>query len=396
MSDTSKGPSKPIVPPIVLSSTFEFPTAESMIDAAVRPCTDHLYTRWSNPTLAQVEQRVAELEGAEQALLTASGMSAIHVALMAALDVGSGRTANGGQTGSGAEGETGVLLVQRETYGATHELVEHVLSPLGIEVRRANVDAMADAAGSLPPRSVIYVELPTNPLIRLVDVSAVRRQAPEDACIIVDATFATPINVRVLDLGADLSVHSATKYLGGHHDLIAGVVSGNGPLIARAWRMRKLFGPVLDPAAAYRLWRGLETLALRVERQNASAADLARRLSNHPRVERVHHPTLEAHPDHALSRRMMRGCGGVLSFEVAGGAPGAAAVANATGHIARAASLGGVSTLVTWPSGVTHVGLSPDERAASGVGPGLLRLAVGIEPVETLWEDLAQALEEAP
>ena len=232
--------------------------------------------------------------------------------------------------------------------------------------------------------------------IRLADIEAIRLQAPQDARIIVDATFATPLNVRVLELGADLAVHSATKYLGGHHDLIAGVVAGGDELMARVWLMRKLFGPVLDPAAAYRLWRGLETLSLRVTRQNETAATLAARLATHPRVERVHYPTLPSHPDHALATRVMNGCGGVLSFEVAGGAAGAAAVADATQHVARAASLGGVSTLITWPSGVTHMGLTESERAASGVAPGLLRVAVGVEPVDALWRDLEQALAAAP
>ena len=364
----------------MLSSTFEFETAEDMIDAALDPESADLYSRWSNPTVAHVEECLRALEGAERALLTASGMSAVHIALMAALRP--------------REAPPGVLLVQHEVYGATHELVEHVLGPLGVTVRRAHVGDLPAEARALPPRSVIYAEFPTNPLIRLADVPALRAAAPPDACLIVDATFATPINVRVLDLGADLVVHSATKYLGGHHDLIAGVVAGDEATMSRVWQMRKLFGPVLDPAAAYRLWRGLETLPLRVARQNESAADLAARLTKHPGVERVHYPSLPDHPDHALAHRVMSGFGGVLSFEVSGGAPEAARVINATERVAKAASLGGVSTLITWPAGVTHVGLTEAEQRVSGVGAGLLRLAVGVEPVEEIWTDLSRALGE--
>ena len=378
MKKPPKTGSRPLTPPIVLASTFAFEDAEGMVQAALKPGEADLYSRWSNPTLSYVEEALCELEGAEEALLTASGMSAIHAALMAALM-------------SHAEPK-GVLLVQHEIYGATHELVTHILAPLGIRVERANVGDLAAAASALPPRSVIYAELPTNPLIRLADIPAIREAAPDDALLVVDATFASPINAKALSLGADLVVHSATKYLGGHHDLIAGVVAGSSALMSGVWRMRKLFGPVLDPAAAYRLWRGLETLSLRVRAQNETAATLALRLSEHPQVTQVHYPSLPSHPDFDLATRLMSGFGGVLSFEVEGGYQAAATLINATEHIARAASLGGVSSLITWPAGVTHVGLNDEERERSGVAGGLLRLAVGIEDVETIWADLTQAI----
>jgi len=378
-SNTDK--TTPLTPPIVLASAFAFESAEGMIEAARQPGQGDLYSRWSNPTLEYVEDALRKLEGAERALLTASGMSAIHIALMSAL--------------THHKATPGVLLVQNEIYGATHELVSHILEPLGIHVQRAPLTHLAKASRALPPRSVIYAEVPTNPLIRVADIKSVRESAPQDALVIVDATFASPVNVLALSLGADLVVHSATKYLGGHHDLLAGVIAGNDTLMAHAWSMRKLFGPVLDPAAAYRLWRGLETLSLRVETQNASAAILAERLSNHSKVEQVHYPTLLTHPDHELAKRTMSGCGGVLSFEVKGGPDAAARVINATTHIKRAASLGGVSTLITWPAGVTHVGLNDAERKASGVRGGLLRLAIGVESVEVLWKELNQVLTES-
>ncbi|MDP6945961.1 MAG: aminotransferase class I/II-fold pyridoxal phosphate-dependent enzyme [Myxococcota bacterium] len=379
MSAPKTGRSRPLVPPIVLSSTFEFDDADAMTEAALKPGHTPLYSRWSNPTVAAAENAIATLEGAERALVTSSGMSAIHIALIAALDVG--------------HGEPGVLLCQREVYGGTHELVEHVLAPLGVRVQRAGLDDIATAAAALPPGSVIHLEMPTNPLIRVVDLPAVRAAAPPDTRLVVDATFATPVNFRALEQGADISVHSATKYLGGHHDVIAGSIAGSGELLRKAWTLRKLFGPVLDPAAAYRLWRGLETLELRVSRQNASALALSERLRSHSAVARVHYPGLSDHPDHAVAARLFTGAGGVLSFEVRGDDRAAARVVNRVETIARAASLGGVSSLVTWPAGVTHAGLTDEERAASGLSPNLLRLAVGVEAVETLWQDLSRALE---
>ena len=308
-------------------------------------------------------------------------MSAIHIALMAAL--------------MAHDEGTGELLVQHEIYGASHELISQVLAPMGVRVRRAHVQDLAEAARALPPRSVIYAETPTNPLIRVADIAEIRRCAPADARLLVDATFASPLNLRPLDLGADLVIHSATKYLGGHHDLLAGVVAGREELKESVWRMRKLFGPVLDPAAAYRLWRGLETLELRMGAHNANAQLIAERLMDHPSVAQVHYPGLPNHPDHALAQKTMRAGGGVLSFEVKGGAKAAAQVIDNVRDIRRAASLGGVSSLLTWPAGVSHVGLTDDERSVSGVSGALLRLALGIEPVESLWRDLVQALEKA-
>ena len=184
--------------------------------------------------------------------------------------------------------------------------------------------------------------------------------------------------------------------MGGHHDVLAGVVSGDGALIQEVWRWRKILGPTLDPAAAYRVWRGLQTLDLRVERHCATAAELARRLEQHPAVRVVNHPTLPSHPDHALLSRVHRDGlgGGVLSFEV-GSAAAAAAVCDRLEHIVIAASLGGVHTLIAWPAGVTHANVPEEEQAAAGVVPGLLRLAVGLEDVELTWGDLVQALEAA-
>ena len=366
--------SRPVVPPIVLSSTFAFPDSGSEARAAAER-TPHLYTRWSNPTLEAVERAIADLEGAEQAWCTASGMAAISLALLAAARRG------------------GPILVQQPVYGGTHEICEHLLAGIGgIAVQRAVVDELPAAAG-LPAGATIYTEVPANPTNRVADLEAIRAAAPSDARIIVDATFATPIYLRALELGADLVVHSATKYLAGHHDVLAGVVAGSGPQMDELWTLRKLLGPVLDPAAAYRLWRGLETLELRVRRQTATAVELAERLAEHPAVSRVHYPTRPDHPDHDVAHRLLGGFGGVLSFDVAG--VSASAVADGLQRFVHAPSLGGTRSLVSWPAGVSHINLTPAERAASGVSDELLRLAIGLEDPDVLWQDLGRSLDEA-
>ncbi len=360
------------MPPVVLASTFTFATNAEMAEAASTR-TGHIYTRWSNPTLEAVETEIAALEGAERCLVTGSGMAAISLALLAATE--------GGRP----------LLCQREVYGGTHELATHLLAQRGVAVSLHGVDALLGAVSALSGPAAIHLEIPSNPTLRIADLPAIRRAAPPGSLITVDATFATPLHLRALEHGADLVVHSATKYLAGHHDVVCGCISGSGALMERVWLLRKLLGPVLDPAAAYRLWRGLETLPLRLERQCDSAEILARRLAEHPAVARVHHPSLPDHPDHAkLGSWIARG-GAVLSFEVAS-RPRAEAIADGLERFQRAPSLGGVRSLVSWPAGASHVGLSVEERAESGVAPGLLRLAVGVEPVEELWTDLARVL----
>ncbi len=361
--------SKPVNPPVVLSSTFTFECAAAEARAA-RDKTPHIYTRWSNPTNDAVEARIADLEGADRALLAGSGMGAISVALIHAAQQG------------------GTILVQEPVYGGTHELCEHLLKGFGVTIARATVDALVAAATDLRPTS-IYMELPANPTNRIADLPAVRAAAP-DACILVDATFATPVNCRPLEHGADVVLHSASKYLGGHHDLLAGVIAGSGRRMDALWHVRKLLGPTLDPQAAYRLWRGLETLEVRMARINATAALLASRLAEHPTVSAVHYPTLDAHPDHALAPTLLSGFGGVVSIDVP--AERAGAVADALQHFANGPSLGGVRSLVSWPAGVSHINVSPEERARAGISDGLLRLSIGLEDPEILWQDLAEAL----
>lgn len=364
--------SDPAVPPLVLSSTFTFESAQDMA-AAVRREAGHLYTRWDNPTVQALEDDVAAREGAERCLATGSGVSAIHLAFLAALGDG-----------------PGPLAVQNEVYGGTHELLTTLRWP--VEIVRFGLEDAVEVAKSLPLSAAMHLEVPSNPLVRVPDLAAVCDAT--EAAVIVDATFASPSLLKPLAHGAQLVVHSATKYLAGHHDVVAGVLSGNGDLIERAWHLRKVLGPTLDPAAAYRVWRGLRTLDLRIQQQSRSAAVLAERLERHGAVRRVHHPSMLTHPDHDRARTLFRDgfCGGVLAFEVRDAAV-AGAVMDRVERFAIGASLGGVESLITWPAGVTHVQLSPQERDEAGIADGLLRLALGIEDVELLWSDLEQALD---
>jgi cystathionine beta-lyase/cystathionine gamma-synthase len=367
-------PSSPVVPPITLSSTFAF-DSNAQLSRAIQEHTPHVYSRLDNPTVQAVEAEIAALEGAERSLLVGSGVAAVHLALVAALGAG-----------------PGPLVVQHEVYGGTHELVEAVRWP--VPVRRVALDRLIEVGGDLEPGAVLYLETPTNPLVRLIDIAAVRAACGPGVTIIVDGTFASPTLRQPLREGADLVLHSVTKAMGGHHDVVAGVVSGDGALMQEAWRWRKILGPTLDPAAAYRVWRGLQTLSLRVERHSATAHELARRLEAHAAVVAVHTPALPSHPDHALLQTVHRGglAGGVLSFELAT-ASAAARVVDRLRHIAVAASLGGVHTLIAWPAGVTHANVSDEDQRAAGVRPGLLRLAVGLEDIDGIWADLAQALD---
>ncbi len=367
--------SRPVVPPITLSSTFAFDTTVEMADA-VRDKHPHLYSRWSNPTVDAVEAEIARMERADRSILCSSGMAAVHLALLAALGDG-----------------PGPIVALREIYGGTHELLNAMRWPAGVKVRHIGLADLMHEAEFLAPTAVLYLETPTNPLLRVVDVAAVRRRTPGGVRIVVDGTFGSPYLCRLLDHGADLVLHSATKYLGGHHDLVAGVVSGFEPLMGQVCRWRTLLGPTLDPAAAYRLWRGLQTLGLRMERQSRTAAELALFLSDHAKVQAVHHPSLPGHPDHGVCERLHRDGlgGGVLSFEV-DSALDAARMVDRLEHIAVAPSLGGVHSLITWPAGVTHANVSEQEQRKAGILPGLLRLAVGVEDVAELRADLDQAL----
>ncbi len=356
--------------PIFQSATYEY--------AGERSYHDVRYLRTNNtPTQLALHAKIAALESAESALATASGMAAISTTLLALL----------------APGDH--LLAQRCLYGGTHDLVTGELPGLGITCDFIDADRPGSWQELLRANTrAIYVEAMSNPLLEVADLEAVVQFARRHQLVsIIDSTFATPVNFRPIEAGFDLVVHSATKYLNGHADIVAGAVAGAASTIERIRHKANHLGGSLDPHAAFLLQRGLKTLALRVRFQNDSTLAIARFLESHPAVARVNYPGLESHPQHARARRLFAGCGGVLSFELEGAASRADEFARGVHIPAIAPSLGGVHTLLTRPATTSHAGLSRADREALGIGEGLLRLSVGIEATEDLLEDFRQALE---
>lgn len=372
------GPGAPLAPPIVRSSIFRLDDAAYAARAAGQGDRVRCYTRETNPTLEAVEARLAALEGAERALLFASGQAALHALLMAVLERGDR------------------VVAFRQIYGGTLDLSKLLLPKLGVELERIDANDLGTLERLCDERlRLVLCESLSNPLTLVADLPAVARllraRAPR-ALLAVDATLASPLGQRPLALGADLVWHSATKYLGGHSDLIGGVVAGSAERLKPVWLWRTKAGGCMDPDPAYLLDRGVRTLALRLAAQSASALALARVLARHPRVLRVHHCGLEDHPHHALARALLRHTGGLFSFVVRGGDEEALRVIRRLALFAEAASLGGVESLASRPRDLSQVGLSEEERARAGLEPGLIRLSVGIEDPADLEADLLQAL----
>lgn len=369
--------SGPVVEPLVQSSTFAFADHEAMLAAFAAKDAGIVYSRYNNPTLAACESRLAAVEGAEAGLAFASGMAAITTAVLT--------FARSGQR----------VLAQREIYGGSHEFFTHWLPRLGLEVDWFSAgDAAAFEAGLARKPAVVYLETPTNPTLRCIDLRALTARARATGAVsMVDGTFASPINQRPLELGADLVLHSATKYLAGHADLLAGCVLGARERIKAVWKARKLFGGVLDPHGAFLLERSLRTLAVRVEAHNKNGAEVARYLAGHAGVERVYYPGLASHPDHDVARRQMTGFGGMVTVCVRTDGAGAIRFAENLRLFRLAPSLGGVESLVSIPATSSHYALSAEERERAGVPDHMVRLSLGIEDAEDLVRDLEQALE---
>jgi cystathionine beta-lyase/cystathionine gamma-synthase len=366
-----------VVAPLVHSTTFLLDDESYALMTGGRSSESWIYSRIRNPSLDVVQERIAALEGAERCLVLASGMAAIHAAILATVEPGSR------------------VVAHREIYGSTWDLLANVLAPFGVASEFVDLNDDAQRARAFARRpAAVYLESITNPAL---DVPDLARIAPEaraaGASVLVDATFATPLLQRPLELGADLSIHSATKYLGGHSDLTAGAVSGSSARIARVHRVMQITGGCLDPHAAVLLDRGLKTLPLRLERHGANALELARILEGHPRLERVLYPGLASHPAHERARRNLRGHGGMLSFVVRGGDAAALRFVRGLELALEASSLGGVETLVSLPYNTSHAGMSPEQRAAAGIPPGFVRVSVGIEDVHDLAADFRCALE---
>jgi cystathionine beta-lyase/cystathionine gamma-synthase len=359
-------PGAPVVAPLVSSATFH---------NAVEPRSEVIYGRYSNSeSFRRLGEKLAALEGAEAALVVGSGMAAVSLAIL---------------TYAGA----GDHVVAADTlYGGTMTLLSQELPRLGIET--TFVDPTGDWGPAIRPTTrVLFMEVPVNPTLRVPDprpVAALARQ--RGLPLVLDATLATPVNFRPIELGVDVVVHSATKYLGGHSDLVAGVLAGRAGMVEAARARLRSFGPSLDPHALWLLDRGLKTLAIRVERQNATALALARWLAGRPAVAAVHHPGLDSHPDHALAAELLRGSGGMLSFVVRGGDAAARAVMERFRIIAVAPSLGGVESLASMPCYTSHVALSARARRRAGIADGFIRLSVGVEDEPDLRADLAAGL----
>ena len=366
---------RPLTTPIFETTTFVFENAAEVKAYAEGTSEKFLYSRYANPTVASVEQRIAALEGAEAALVFASGQAATSTALFALLEPGE------------------EVICSAAIYGGTHHLLEEVLGRFGVRTRFASLEALARPEDLFTPRTrLVWFESPNNPTLRCVDIPALAGACRAQGVLsVIDNTFASPVNQQPIGHGVDLVMHSATKYLNGHSDVTAGVLAGRGALIDRILGLRKRLGTVLDPAAAYALGRGLKTLAVRVERHNASALAIAQWLEADPRVAAVHYPGLASHPDHDVARRQMRGFGGMVCLDL-GSYERAAAFFDRLTVVNRAASLGGVESLCSLPVLTSHWGLSEGELAAAGVTPGMVRLSIGLEDVEDLIADLDQAL----
>ena len=343
---------------------------------ATAPRHDRFYTRYGNPTHTQAEAVVAALEGAEAALVASSGMGAISGAILANVSAGDH------------------VVAQTSLYAGTTSLLKKLLPRFGVEatfVDQRDPQHFADAVR--PNTRLIFVETPSNPLSAVTDLAAVAEIARSRGVLTVaDNTFATPINQRPLALGIDLVVHSATKFLGGHSDLIAGVVAGPAGRIQSIWEDAIALGSALGPFDAWLLLRGLRTLPVRVERHNRVAAAVAAFLDDHPAIARVHYAGLPSHPQHEVARRQMSGFGGVLGFECAGGFEAAERLIASVSLPHRAASLGGVHTLVVHPAAMWAGSFDAAELAASGIEPGLVRMSVGLEDERDLIADLGRAL----
>ncbi|UCC89838.1 MAG: aminotransferase class V-fold PLP-dependent enzyme [Anaerolineales bacterium] len=365
-----------IVPPIVENVAYAFEDLETWRAVALHQAPGDIYSRNSNPTTRLFEQKVAALEMAQSATSFATGMAAISSTLLALLS------------------PQKRAVTVRDAYGATFLHFTQILPRFGVtcEVCQTDDHQAIEAAIAAGCR-VLYLESPTNPTLKVLDLARLIQAAHRvGAVTIVDNTFASPINQNPIVLGADLVIHSATKFLGGHGDVLGGVVCGRQDLVEEIFRYRELTGPSLDAHSAYLLLRSLKTLGLRIQRQNETALTLARFLEGHPKVARVYYPGLESHPGHQIARRQMSGFGGVLSFELKGGMQALVSFLPRLRYAYMAANLGQVETVVG-PSALTsHVELSAEERAASGVPEGLIRYAVGIEDVEDLQADLEAAL----
>ena len=378
-ADRGLNPTAAVAPPIFQTATFRADSAEDFAIRGGQPRHPQYYTRFGNPTHAQVEGVLAAAEGAEAAVVTSSGMAAISAAVLAVV------------------GQGDHIVAQQNHYGGTTTLLRDFLPRFGIEVTLVDqTNAAAFASAMLPKTKLIIVETPSNPVMKITDLRTVAETAKQHgALIMADNTFATPLNQRPLDLGIDLVVHSATKYFGGHSDLIAGVVMGSASVVEKVWNTSLILGGTLGPFDAWLLLRGIRTLSLRVEKQNGNALALARFLETHPAVKAVNYPGLKSHPQYDLASTQMSGFGGMLRFDLKGGYDVASRFLKKVRLASCAASLGGVETLVVSAGANFLHYMTADDAEGRGIPRGLVRVSAGIEAADDLIADFEQALRSA-
>lgn len=363
--------------PVALSVSFGYKTIEEWLEVALGKRAGHIYGRNTNPTVAVFEDKVRDLEGAQAATSFASGMAAISNTLFTLLSPGDR------------------VVSIKDTYGGTNKLFVEFLPRFQIAVSLCDTtDHERIEAVMAQGCKLLYLESPTNPTIKIVDIARLAAAAHRHgALVVVDNTLATPINQHPLQLGADLVVHSATKFLGGHADALGGIVCGSQDLVNRIYHFREINGACLEPMSAYLLLRGIKTLHLRVRQQNENALQIARFLASHPRVARVFYPGLATHENHEIACRQMAGFGGVLSFVLKDGFEAVKSFLPRLRFANLAANLGAVETVAGPPATTSHVESTPEERAASGIPEALIRYSVGIEDASDLIADLRQALD---
>lgn len=365
--------------PIVQTATYTFQNTAELIAYQEGRYGSYEYGRYGNPTTRAAEEKIRAMEGADDCLVSSSGMNSSTTMLLALVPAG------------------GHIVTTTDCYRRTRQFIQTLLPKMGISatvIDPSDLGALEDALNQHEV-SLFFSESPTNPYLRCVDIPRIKALCePKGAVVVVDSTFATPINQQALSLGADLVIHSATKYLAGHNDVLAGAIAGRADLVAAVRAMHNVLGGTIDPHAAYLLLRGMKTLDLRVERQNATALELAKRLSEHPKIAKVHYPGLPSHPDHEIAVRQMKGYGGVVSFEVDGDLWRTAALVDAVRLPYIAPSLGGVESLIEQPTVISYWDQGPEKRAQVGIKDSLVRFACGVEPLEDIWADLAQALDQ--
>ena len=369
--------SGPAVVPIVQASTFVFENQQQMLDSVQGKTGKDVYTRWSNPTTKNVEEKMNALEGTEDTHVLASGMAAISSAIM-------GLVKNGER-----------VLSSDSIYGGTFNLFKKILSQSCIEIDYVDTDALADILEDSGSKyKMCFFETPTNPTLKIIDIKKVADAAQGTGTIsMIDSTFGSPINQRPYTLGIDLVMHSATKYLGGHSDIIAGTISGSKELMSEVRSAAKLLGGTMDPFASFLLDRGIKTLEVRVAKHNSNASYLAEKLSKDSRVREVHYPGLPSHPQHDIAKKQMYGFGGMMAVTLDSDLSGTSKFVDSLQVFLNAVSLGGVESLASIPALTTHYGIDESTLNEMGISSSTVRLSVGIEDQEDLLDDLMAGLD---